>query len=116
MKIDYELDNKFFTPGDSIKINFQIKNTYDYSIDFNHHQFPVKVCLVLTGKTKKDIHVVDVSLSQTVDTIANGAVIGRSLIAVIPDLREGRYKMGVCLTNALGPSFNSRFSEIRIGK
>ncbi len=53
MKIAFELAQKNFHPGDSIKINFRIKNTYDYSIDFNHSRFPVKVCLVLTGKHKE---------------------------------------------------------------
>ena len=58
VKITFELEKNSFHPGDSIKINFRIKNTYDYVIDFNHHQFPVKVCLVLTGKSKKDIKVI----------------------------------------------------------
>jgi hypothetical protein len=114
MKINYELEKKSFHPGDTININFQIKNTYEYSIDFNHRQFPVKVCLVLTGKNKKDIKVLDVSLSKAVTILNGGQVLERSLAAVIPDLKDGRYKMGICLTNAFGPSFNSAFSEIRI--
>jgi hypothetical protein len=114
MKIDYELEKKSFHPGDSIKINFQIKNTYEYSIDFNHRQFPVKVCLVLAGKYKKDIKVLDISLSKSLPILNGGQVLKRSLTAVIPDLKDGRYKLGICLTNAFGPSFNSAFSEIRI--
>jgi hypothetical protein len=114
MKINYELDQRSFHPGDSIKINFRIKNTYDYPIDFNHHQFPVKVCLVFTGKKKKDITVLDVSLAKAVNIIKSGQVMERSLTAVIPALENGRYKMGICLTNVFGPSFNSTFSEIRV--
>ncbi len=114
MKIDFELEKKSFHPGDSIKINFQIKNNYEYSIDFNHRQFPVKVCLVLTGKSKKDIQVLDVSLSKSITVQNGGQVLERSLTALIPDLKDGRYKLGICLNTAFGPSFNSRFSEIRI--
>jgi hypothetical protein len=114
MKIVYELKENSFSPGDSVKINFQIMNTYDYSIDFNHHCFPVKVCLVLTGKHKKDIHVLDVSLSKPVNIMAAGQVIERSLAAVIPEMQNGRYKLGICLDNSFGPSFNSAFHEIRV--
>jgi hypothetical protein len=114
MKITYELEKKSFHPGDSIKINFQIKNTYDYSIDFNHHQFPVKVCLVLTGKKKKDIKVFDVSLSKDITILNGGQETERSLAASIPDLQDGHYKLGICLSNTFGPSFNSAFSEIRV--
>jgi hypothetical protein len=114
MKIIYELQNKSFHPGDSIKISFQIKNTCDYSIDFNHRQFPVKVCLVLTGKKKKDITVLDVTLSKAITVLNAGQVMQSSLAAKIPDLQAGRYKLGICLSNTFGPSFNSRFSEVRI--
>jgi hypothetical protein len=116
MQIDFDLKRNILYPGDSLKINFRIKNTYDYSIDFNHRQFPVKVCLVLTGKTKKDIHVIDVTLAKPVNIMSAGQVLERDFTAVIPDLSDGRYKLGVCLCNTFGPSFNSRFSEIRIGK
>jgi hypothetical protein len=114
MKIDYELKRNLVYTGDSLKINFRIKNTYDYSINFHHRQFPVKVCLVLIGKHKKDIHVVDVSLSKDLDIMTEGQVLERSLSAVIPEVQEGRYKLGICLTNTFGPSFNSTFSEIRV--
>jgi hypothetical protein len=116
MKIDFELEKNILYPCDSIRINFRVKNPYDYSIDFNHRQFPVKVCLVITGKAKKDIHILDVALSKEVNIILEGQVLERNLIAVIPDLQDGRYKLGICLCNTFGPSFNSRFSEIRIGK
>jgi hypothetical protein len=116
MKVDYEMGENSFHPGDSIKITFQIINTYDYSIDFNHHQFPVKVCLVLTGKHKKDLHVLDVRLSENVNIMAPGQILERNLVAIIPAIQDGRYKMGICLTNSFGPSFNSAFSEIRIYK
>ena len=84
MKINYELENKSFYPGDSLKINFRIKNTYDYTIDFNHRQFPVKVCVVLIGKNKKEMNVLDVSLSKAVTILTGGQVMESSLTTVIP--------------------------------
>ncbi len=101
-------------PGDSLKINFQIKNTYDYSIDFNHRQFPVKICVVLIGKKMKEMNILDVSLSKPMAILYGGQVIQRSLTTVIPELQNGQYKLGICLKNAFGPAFNSNFSEIRI--
>jgi len=115
VKITFGLEKNSFHPGDSIHINFRIKNTYDYDIDFNHYQFPVKVCLVLTGKSKKDIQILDVTLLKDISILNGGQVLERSLTSEIPDLKDGRYKLGICLTNAFGPSYNSAFSEIRIG-
>ncbi len=116
MKIKYTLENKNFHAFDSVKINFRIKNTYDFPINFNHRDFPVKVCLVLTGKYKKDIHILDVSLSNTISIIDSGQESAGKLSAAMPDLPPGKYKLAVCLNNAFGPAFNSRFSEIHIAE
>ncbi len=77
MKITYDLEKEIFHAYDSIQIHFRIKNTYDYSIDFKHPDFPVKVCLVLTGKNKKNIHVLDVSLSKDITIMEKGAGTGK---------------------------------------
>ena len=82
MKINYDLEKKIFHAFDSIKINFRIKNTYDYSIDFNHPDFPVKVCLVLTGKNKKNTHVLDISLSKAITILDSGQEVERSLYSI----------------------------------
>lgn len=114
MIINYDLEKKIFHAFDSIKINFRIINTYDYPIDFNHPEFPVKICLVLTGTNKKDIQVLPVSLSETITTIDRGHQLERRLTAFIPDLPHRKYKLGISLNNSFGPAFNSQFSEIRI--
>ncbi len=54
----------------------------------------------MTGKNKKDIQVLDVSLSKAITIHNGGQVLERSLTAVIPELQDGRYKLGICLTNA----------------
>jgi hypothetical protein len=116
MKIMYRLSENVFHPGDSIRLSFTLQNTYDYTIDFNHRQFPVSVCMVLIkGKEKKDITVKDVSLSEPLGIVSGGQTLERRLIAIIPVLEDGDYKLGICLTNIFGPSFNSRFTKIRIG-
>lgn len=115
MKIVYELKKKSFTPGDSVSINFNISNPYDYSINFNHSRFPVKVSLfLLKGKDRKDIFELNVCLSNALTIIKQGQALSRTLTAVVPDIPPGNYKLGICLVNDFGPAFNSRFSEIRI--
>jgi len=115
ININYELEKKSFYPGDSINIACRIKNPYDYPIDFHHRQFPTRVCLVLIkGKDTKDMIFLDVSLSKDLTTLKEGQLLQSNLSAVMPDLPYGRYKLGVCLTNTFGPSFNSRFKDIRI--
>jgi 4-amino-4-deoxy-L-arabinose transferase-like glycosyltransferase len=115
MKIMYRLSENVFHPGDSIRLSFTLLNTYDYSIDFNHCQFPVSVCMVLTkGKEKKDITVQDVSLSEPIGIVPGGRTLERRFFAIIPALEEGEYKFGICLNNIFGPSFNSHFTKIRI--
>jgi hypothetical protein len=114
MQIKYELKKNTFHPLDSIKISFSIRNTYDYSIDFHHPDFPVKVCLVLIGKNKKDIYVLDASLSKAITVIKSKQVSESSLFAEVPHLPFGEYKMTVSLSNTFGPSFNSKFSNICI--
>ncbi len=46
--------------------------------------------------------------------MAAGQEMERSLVAVIPGVQNGRYKMGICLVNSFGPSFNSAFREIKV--
>jgi 4-amino-4-deoxy-L-arabinose transferase-like glycosyltransferase len=113
MKITYDLSETVIHPGDSLNLSIALQNTYDYNIDFNHHQFPVRVCLVLIkSKEKNNITVQDVSLSEPIDIITGGQTLERSLTAIIPELEDGNYKLGICLNNIFGPSFNSRFTKI----
>ncbi len=113
MRITYGLLEHVFHPGDSIRLSFTLQNTYDYSIDFNHPQFPVRVCLVLiSSKEIIGTTVQDVSLSEPVSIIKGGQILERSLTANIPELENGDYVFGICLSTIFGPSFNSRFTKI----
>ncbi|MCJ7449855.1 MAG: glycosyltransferase family 39 protein [Bacteroidales bacterium] len=113
MKITFRLDQQTLQPGDSINVPFTLQNSYNHSIDFNHNQFPVEVCMVFIQGEK--IFVQQASLSEPVNTISDGVTLERTLISVIPALIEGEYKFGLCLNTLFGPSLNSRFVRIKIG-
>jgi len=115
MKITYGLSEDVFRPGDSIRLSFTLQNTYDYSIDFNYHQFPSKVYVVFKGsKETKRTTVQDVSLSEPVGVITAGQILNRSLIAIVPELEDGEYRFGICLNTIFGPTYNSRLAKISI--
>jgi len=112
MKIDYDITEKSFYTGDSINVTFTLQNTYNNYICFSHPDFPVKISLVLIRGEEK--YVLDVSLSQKIDTILQGETIKRKLVALIPDIPGNNYHVALCLNNIFGPSLNSRFTKINI--
>jgi len=112
MEIDYKLTQDLFNPHDSVRIQISIQNTYNNDIDFNHHQFPVSVCLVfLQGKK---ITVQPASISESVGIIHSGYTINRRLETVIPELPDGDYSFAICLNTLFGPSLNSSFTKVTI--
>jgi hypothetical protein len=113
MKIFFSLIKDNFNSGDSIRVKFTLHNPYEFDINFNHHQFPVKVSMVfLKGE---NIVEQDVTLSEPIGIISAGTTIERNLNAVIPFLPHGKYHFGLCLNNFFGPSVNSHFTKINIG-
>jgi hypothetical protein len=112
MKIYFSLSGDIYNSGDSVKIHFTLQNPYNFDVDFNHRQFPVKVCLVFMKGEKTTEQAV--SLSEPINTVSAGATIERNLYTVIPDLPDGVYHFGVCLNNFFGPSLNSHFTKIKI--
>jgi hypothetical protein len=112
MKITFRLDKQTLQAGDSINVPFTLQNSYKYSIDFNHTQFPVDVCLVFIQGRK--FYVQQASLSEPVTTISEGVTLERTLTGVVPALSEGEYQVGLCLNTLFGPSLNSHFVRIKI--
>jgi hypothetical protein len=113
IKIFFSLTKDTFNSSDSIRVKFTLHNPYEFDINFNHHQFPVKVSMVfLKGE---NIVVQDVTPSKPIGIISAGATIERNLNAVIPFLPHGKYHFGLCLNNLFGPSVNSHFTKINIG-
>jgi hypothetical protein len=113
MKISFSLIKNSFIVGDSVRVQFTLHNPYNFDIDFNHHFFPVNVCLIfLKGEKVVEQNVL---LSEPISIISGGDTVERSLNAVIPDLPDGDYHFGVCLKNFFGPSVNSHFTKIKIG-
>lgn len=112
MKIKFSLTEDSFNVGDSVRISFTLQNTYDYDIDFNHHEFPVIVYIYFIKG--KEIIAQDVMLSKPVAIVPEGITIERDLAAVIPELPDGDYSIGICLNTLFGSSLNSHFTKIRI--
>ncbi len=114
IKISFDIKQKDFHQGDEVNVDYVMTNPYDNSIDFNHRHFPVSLNIVLVKG--KELHLIDVNQDNKVSLIREGETISGTIHAVIPELDEGKYSFGLTLNNAFGPSINSRFVKITIGK
>ena len=114
MKITFDFMAGTFLAGDSVKTAIKLYNPYDHDINFVHRHFPVEFFMVyIKGK---EINVKRAETSEPVYIVASGETIERTITAEIPDLPPGMYNYGICLNTIFGPSPNSRFVRIKIGK
>ncbi len=114
MIINFDLNKDILYPGDSITLRFSVHNPYEFDIDFNHKHFPVELCMIL--EKRRDIHVQKVFPDKRINIIHSGETAEGIFSAVIPDLPCGNYRFGMSLNTMFGPSLNSSFKKIRIGK
>ena len=114
IKLTYSLRQEHFYPGDSLMLSLSLYNPYESDIDFNHARFPVELCAIfLKGR---DIRIVQVFPDQTVMNIAAGETIDRKVSIMVPDLPDGKYNFGLSLNTIFGPTINSHFTKINMGK
>lgn len=112
LKITFNLQADQLRQDDTLNISFTINNPCSYDIDFNHSQFPVKVCAAyLKGK---ETHLQHVALSEPVSVIHKGQSIQRKMKTSVPDLPGGIYNFGITLQTDLGPTLNCSFVKIKI--
>ncbi len=114
MKIEYDLKQVDFSPGDSLTVQFSLHNPYEFDIDFNHVRFPVELNMVFIRG--REIRAERVFPDQHVTIVAAGQTIVREVSIKIPSLPDGKYSFGLSLNNIFGPSMNSRFTRINIRK
>ncbi len=114
MKIDFDLREEVISSGDTLRLSFSLHNPYEFDINFNHRQFPVKFCMILIKG--RDLSVCDIFPDEPVDIIYSGETIRRTFSAAFPDLPEGKYSFGLSLNTLFGPSLNSYFKKLKIEK
>ncbi len=114
IRITYDLSQKDYRAGDALTVNFSMTNPCDFDIDFDHRHFPVSLNIVLIKG--KGLHLVEGTSEKPVDVIRAGETVTGTINAVIPEIDAGKYSFGFTLNNAFGPSLNSRFVKIIIGK
>ncbi|HPM87106.1 MAG TPA: glycosyltransferase family 39 protein [Bacteroidales bacterium] len=114
MKIEYDLQQVDFSPGDNLTIQFSLHNPYEFDIDFNHVRFPVELSIVFIKR--REITIVQAFPVRPVNIIAAGETIDSEVSIKIPALQDGKYNFGLSLSNMFGPSMNSRFTKINIRK
>jgi hypothetical protein len=114
VRILFDSPPEAVTGGDSISLSIKLSNPGGYDVDFNHFDFPVRVCSVFL--TEKDITAIPVELSAPVNILHQGESLNRTIKSVIPDLPAGEYKYGISLNTFLGTTLNSTFVKIKISK
>ena len=117
VKIDYELTEQVFYPGDSILLAFTLHNPDGYDIDFQHAEFPV-ACRAGFGITSgyKRYAFMDCTFNEPILYLPACGELKRTLTTVVPDIPPGRYQFFLTLENPLCASRNSHFSTVELKK
>jgi len=115
VKIEFDLTQKVFYPGDTLCVNLEMINPSGYSIDFQHPEFPV-TCQVGYGTAsgRKRFEFFDCKLNEPVHILPANSLIKRELKTVIPDLTPNRYHFFITLVNPLCAARNSSFIPLEI--
>ncbi len=114
MEVVFDMDNKQLRAGDTMEIPYTIINKYDNSIDFNHPQFPVQLCVAFVQG--KEITLSGTVLKESISIIPSGDSVDGRLSFTVPDLAVGEYSCGLSLNTLFGPALNSGFVTVLIKK
>lgn len=114
MEVVFDMDNKQLRVGDTVEISYTIINKYDNSIDFNHPQFPVQLCVAFVQG--KEITLSGTVLKESISIIPSGDSVDGRLSFTVPDLAVGEYSCGLSLNTLFGPALNSGFVTVLIKK
>jgi len=112
MLVDFRFPDTHTRQGDTIVMQISVHNTYPYSIDFHHIQFPVKILSVFTRKGKHTFQ--QVKMDSTIGIIDAGGTIKREIRFVIPKLNAGNYTFGLSLSTCLSKPLNSKIVKIKV--
>jgi hypothetical protein len=98
--------------GDSIGLTLSITNTYEYDVDFSHHDFPVTVYMGFINNSFRDYFPVE--MNEPVGVIRAGDTVVRKALAVVPDIKPGKYNFGICLITLTGAAINDSFYPLTV--
>jgi hypothetical protein len=107
LEINYELPGNSIHANDTLRIEFEIFNPCDFTIDFHHPEFPVSLKAVYLTETKR-FEFKDCILLQDMTGIPARARIKASLKTVVPDLDANDCRFTLSLDNTICCSQNSK--------
>jgi hypothetical protein len=110
--VELPLSQKVLHPGDSLNLTVILTNPYPYAIDFNHKRFPVTLSLVIIKG--KEISMSPVILNEQIGIMGSGKKIERNVRTIVPELPEGTYSFGICLSTILGTTANGSFKPVKL--
>jgi len=105
---------KIIHTGDSLSLSIILNNPYPYDINFNHREFPVKICMAFLKDD--EVYIFPLILKEPIVIMQSGETLTRTLKTRVPILPSGKYSFGVCLQTIIGPAINDSFRIIEIVK
>jgi hypothetical protein len=103
---------KIIHTRDSLSLSIILNNPYPYDINFNHREFPVKICMAFLKDD--EMYLFPLILKEPIVIMRSGESLTRSLTTRAPILPSGKYSFGICLQTIIGPAINDSFSIIKI--
>jgi len=115
VKIEFELPEKVFCAGDSLRIDFEITNPTGTDIDFQHPEFPVTCQAGFSSKSgRKNFEFFDCELNEPIHILPANGSLKRELQLLVPTLAPDHYHFFLTLTNPICSARNSSFFLIEI--
>lgn len=112
LKIDYDLVGDEFEVGDTLYVDFTIKNPTEYAVDFNHEEFPVTLRVAYAKRKSADYS--ECILDKEINYLSAQSEINGRLMTIIPDLSDEKYSFTLTLDNTVCPAVNASFTPIKI--
>ena len=112
LKIEYDLKQDNFAIGDTLYIDFIIKNPTEHTINFDHEEFPVTLRAAYAKRKSADYG--ECMLNEQIDYLPAQSEISGRLKTIIPDLSDEKYSFTLTLDNTICPAMNASFTPIKI--
>lgn len=114
INVTYNINKQKFYQGEYLEIPIKLTNPYEFDIDFNHHEFPVKISAVFIKKRKRET--TEAELLIPVNKISSKKSVESIIRFQVPEnLQENEYLLGISLkAGIIKEAFNSNFTKVLI--
>ena len=113
LKIQFEINQPRFRPGDSLSLNFSLENRGSYTVYFQDPVYPMQVIPVFRDRSGFVYRGVG-KLNDSLYTLPSGKKLDLRLHFRIPSIPAGKYDLGISCNSEFGPANNSNFIKIEI--